>query len=148
MNHHLSDNFFIFSSFFSWTLGMLKQKLPYFTVLSVAHPNFALTHVLHYVLRLTIAIVLSITDDMKLLDVNGAEKKLTRSDVHWMMVTGWFTFIIAWILDIIYYKLHPSAVDFNPNRLRRKLSLFVLGQNIDITSIFGKYQLKTFYLIL
>ena len=99
-------------------------------------------------LSFTIAIALSVTDEMKLLDVTGAEKKLTRSDVHWMMVTGWISFIIAWVLDIIYYKLHPSAVDFNPNRLRRKLSLYVLGQNVDVSNIFGSLSSKNIIIFL
>ena len=124
-NQQLLDNFYIFSSSFSSTLCKLLKN----------YKNNSLQTTV--VSRLTVAIALSITDEMKLLDVTGVEKKLTRHHVHWMMVTGWFSFIMAWILHIFYYMIHPSAVDFHPNRLRRKSSVYILGQNIDIFNMFG-----------
>ena len=63
---------------------------------------------------------MKITDDMKLIDVNGAKHEFKRSHVYMMLNVGWSFFFIAWILNIIYYKLHPSAVDFRFARVKEK----------------------------
>ena len=70
---------------------------------------------------------MQITDNMKLVDVNGFEHEITRHHINMMMVVGWISFFLAWILNIVYYALHPSAVDFNLSRLKKKLTVGVLG---------------------
>ena len=77
--------------------------------------------------RLTISTCMRITDNMKLIDVNGFEHEITRHHINMMMAVGWASFFLAWILNIVYYALHPSAVDFNLSRLRKKLTVGVIG---------------------
>ena len=35
-----------------------------------------------------------------------------------MLMIGWFSFIISWCVNLLFYKLHPSSVDFNKGRFR------------------------------
>ena len=74
---------------------------------------------------------------MKLIDVNGNSHEFTSYHVHMMMAVGWVCFILAWILNIVYYFLHPSAVDFELSRLHEKLKIPVFGNTIwDISKTF------------
>ena len=90
-----------------------------------------------YTFRLTALTSLNITGDMKLIDVNGNSHEFTSYHVHMMMIVGWVCFILAWILNIVYYFLHPSAVDFELSRLHEKLKIPVFGNIIwDISKTF------------
>ena len=57
---------------------------------------------------------------MKLIDVNGVKHDFKSNHVYMMLKVGWIFFLLAWILHIIYYKLHPSAVDFRLERVKGK----------------------------
>ena len=81
---------------------------------------------------------IQMADEMKLIDVHGVEHKLARHHVNWMISIGWVSFFLAAVLNIIYYKLHPSAVDFNFGRIGGKLFLNIFGKPIYII---GKFQI-------
>ena len=81
------------------------------------------------------------SDDMKLIDVHGVEHKLARHHINWMISVGWLSFFLAAVLNIIYYKLHPSAVDFNLGRMGTKLFLNIFGRPIYIQDILGLFQI-------
>ena len=43
-----------------------------------------------------------------------------------MMVIGWAAFFGSWLfMNILFYKVHPSSVDF---RFREKLFIHILGE--------------------
>ena len=67
------------------------------------------------------------TPDMRLIDLNGLEHELTEYQVRMMMAIGWLTFLAAWVMNICFYKTHPSAVDFSPKRFRDKMFIYIFG---------------------
>ena len=81
------------------------------------------------------------SNDMKLIDVHGVEHKFARHHINWMISIGWLSFFLAAVLNIIYYKLHPSAVDFNLGRMQRKLFLNIFGRPMYIQDILGLLQI-------
>jgi len=100
MGDNLEKKYLHESSFF-------KQFL-YFLIFAFLH------------LGLTLATLLNITDNMKLIDVNGVKHEFKSDHIYMMLKVGWIFFLLAWILNIIYYKLHPSAVDFRLERVKGK----------------------------
>ena len=67
---------------------------------------------------------------MILLDVNGYPHELTPHQARMMMTVGWLAFLLSWIMNILFYATHPSAVDLSPKRLKGKCSIHVLGKKI------------------
>ena len=37
------------------------------------------------------------------------ERTITTSNTLWMLFTGWMFYIIAQILNLVYYYIHPSS---------------------------------------
>ena len=75
------------------------------TYLTVSHENFQ-------------------QDDMKIMDFYGVSHKLGWSTVVMILVAAWLSAVLSFILDILYYKLHPSAVDLS---LKKKTSVYIFG---------------------
>ena len=69
---------------------------------------------------------------MKLIDVNGNAHKLTPQQVIGMIIVGWVAFLLAGVMNIAYYKVHPSAVDFSPSRLWKKMFIYLLGKKMSL----------------
>ena len=87
-------------------------------------------HTLYY--RLTFSTVLNIKDDMKLVDVHGRVEILTGDQVMMILVSGWVSFLLSWMFNIMYYRVHPSAVDFNPSRARARLFIYIAGRRVKL----------------
>ena len=71
---------------------------------------------------------------MRLIDVNGNSHPMTKYQVRMMMKLGWVAFLFAWLMNILFYKVHPSAVDFSPKRYKEKCFLYVVGKKIEFFS--------------
>ena len=69
---------------------------------------------------------------MEIKDVNGRPYDLTQYHVQMIMVTGWVAFFLSWISNILYYKVHPSAVDFNRGRFSFKFFIYFLGRKVKL----------------
>ena len=69
---------------------------------------------------------------MEIKDVNGRPHNLTQYQVQMIMMFGWAAFFLSWISNILYYKVHPSAVDFNPKKSRSKLFIYFLGRKVKL----------------
>ena len=41
------------------------------------------------------------------------------------MLIGWAAFLGSWVMNILFYKVHPSSVDFS---FREKLYIHILGK--------------------
>ena len=68
------------------------------------------------------------TDNMVLIDVNdGRQIDLPPENVVWILGFGWTASLIALVFNMVYYNLHPSAVDFNVQRFRKRIVLYVCG---------------------
>ena len=65
---------------------------------------------------------------MKIIDTYGNDHPLTPHQVRVMLAVGWACFLGSWLVNIAYYKFHPSSVDvFSP---QDKMELYVLGENV------------------
>ena len=73
------------------------------------------------------------TPNMKLIDVNGLPHVLTEHQVRMMVTIGWITFLAAWMMNILNYKVHPSAVNF---RLKNKMFIYIFGKKYNLHCIF------------
>ena len=69
---------------------------------------------------------------MEIIDVNGRPHSLTQYQVQMILVIGWVSFVLSWLSNIIYYKLHPSGVDFNVGRSRSRLFIYFLGKKVKM----------------
>lgn len=69
---------------------------------------------------------------MRLIDVNGRPHDLTEHQVRMMITIGWMTFLAAWVMNIFFYKTHPSAVDFSPKRLKDKMFIYIFGNKYSL----------------
>ena len=47
----------------------------------------------------------NITGDMKIVDDDGISRELSRETVTTMVGIAWGTFMLAWIMNIAYYKV-------------------------------------------
>ena len=64
-------------------------------------------------------------DDMTIKDLYGNEHDLSKLSVGVMIGAGWAFFIISWIINVGYYKFHPSSVEVFS--LSDKKILYVFG---------------------
>ena len=51
-----------------------------------------------------------------------------KSKVRVMMAVGWMAFMGAWLMNVLFYKVHPSGVDFSKKGIREKLFIHVMGK--------------------
>ena len=77
------------------------------------------------------------TPTMKLIDINGVPHELTEAQVRMMIMIGWLTFLAAWVMNILFYKTHPSAVDFSPKRFRDKMFIYIFGKKYSLICSLG-----------
>ena len=45
-----------------------------------------------------------------------------------MMAVGWMAFLGSWLMNALFYKVHPSAVDCSMKGIREKLFIHVQGK--------------------
>ena len=69
---------------------------------------------------------------MRLIDINGAPHVLTEYQVKMMITIGWLTFLAAWIMNILNYKVHPSSVNFSP---KGKMFIYIFGKKCNLPAI-------------
>ena len=69
---------------------------------------------------------------MEIIDVNGRPHSLTQYQVQMILVIGWVSFLLSWICNIIYYKFHPSGVDFNVGRSKSRFFIYFLGRKVKL----------------
>ena len=62
---------------------------------------------------------------MTIKDLYGNEHDLSKHSVGVMIGAGWAFFIISWIINVGYYKFHPSSVKVFS--LKDKMILYVFG---------------------
>ena len=67
--------------------------------------------------------------------MNGNTHPLTRFHVRMMIMIGWLAFLLAGLMNVLFYKVHPSFVDFSPKRFGEKCFIYFFGKKIVF---FGK----------
>ena len=85
--------------------------------------------------RLTVSIETSLSDNMRLIDVNGNPHPLTKFQVRMMIMIGWLAFLLAGMMNILFYSIHPSFVDFSPKRFKEKCFIYFFGSKINFFGI-------------
>ena len=70
---------------------------------------------------LTISTLMNLKEEMVLLDVNGVDHNLPISVVHYMLALGWGCFFLGWVMNLIFYGVHPCDVSLSPSSIREKL---------------------------
>ena len=65
---------------------------------------------------------------MTIKDIYGNAHDLTPHHVRVMLGVGWACFLGSWLINIAYYKFHPSAVDVFSFSNKRKL--YVFGRDV------------------
>ena len=68
---------------------------------------------------------------MRLIDVNGAPHVLTEYQVKMMITIGWITFLAAWLMNLLNYKVHPSSVNFIT---KEKMFVYIFGKKYNLGS--------------
>ena len=61
---------------------------------------------------------------MTIKDIYGNAHDLTPHHVRVMLGVGWACFLGSWLINIAYYKFHPSAVDVFSFSDKKKLYVF------------------------
>jgi len=64
---------------------------------------------------------------------DGVKYILTSDNLAFIIGLSWGSLLLSWILNGVYYKIHPSSVDISPSRLGDKLHLYVFGRKISFT---------------
>ena len=85
-----------------------------------------------YSFSLSVSTALNSKNTMEIKDVNGRPHDLTQHQVQMIMMFGWAAFFLSWISNVLYYKVHPSAVDFNCRRFRSKFFIYFLGRKVKL----------------
>ena len=66
---------------------------------------------------------------MVIVDVNGRKNDLTTGQVYWILGIGWGASILSFIMNLVYYKVHPSAIDFESiERFKKRIILYLYGE--------------------
>ena len=65
---------------------------------------------------------------MKIKDIYGNDHDLTPYHIHVMLGVGWGCYLGSWVFNVIYYNVHPSAVEMWP--LSDKKKLFMFGKDV------------------
>ena len=68
------------------------------------------------------------SNNMELIDINGNPHTMTKFQVRMMILIGWLTFLLAALMNILFYKVHPSFVDFNPKRFKERCFIYYFGR--------------------
>ena len=84
-------------------------------------------------LLLSISTFYNIPDGMVLIDLNGFPQKMTTLNVLCIVAAGWLSFLVSISLNVLYYKLHPMAVEMN---LSDKLKTHLFGEPIPKSSTY------------
>ena len=83
----------------------------------------------------------SLSDSMWLIDVNGNPHQITKFQVRMMILVGWLAFLLAGIMNVLFYKVHPSYVDFHPKRFKEKCFIYIFGRKIVFFGGKGKHEI-------
>ena len=96
-------------------------------ILSILHPILS-----KRAFRLSVSTAMNFSDNMQIKDVNGRPHPLTQYQLQMILIIGWVSFFLSWICNIIYYKFHPSGVDFNVGRSRVRVFIYFLGEKVKL----------------
>ena len=96
---------------------------------------------------LSVLTELNLREGMTIIDTYGNDHPLTQHQVRVMLAVGWACFLGSWLINIAYYKFHPSAVEVFSLSDKRKLFMFgkdVFSSGEKVPSLHGEVEGDTF----
>ena len=72
---------------------------------------------------------LNLREGMRIIDIFGTDHDLTKLHVRVILIVGWACFLGSWIINLGYYKFHPSSV---ASDFKKKNEIFILGQKTKV----------------
>ena len=57
----------------------------------------------------TIVLITKVIDVIEVTDDAGNVRTITPANIGWMLGIGWMFYLGSQILNLVYYKLHPSS---------------------------------------
>ena len=87
---------------------------------------------------MTISTAVNMRERMTIKDLYGNEHDLSKHSVGVMLGAGWAFFIISWIINVGYYKFHPSSVEVFS--LSDKKILYVFGVKFPRSEVTKKEE--------
>lgn len=83
-----------------------------------------------FIFSLTIHAAQNMTEGMKIKDVDGQKQDFPKITVYFMIGVGWACFVGSWLINIAYYKFHPSSVDvFSLDVFSKERLSYIFRQN-------------------
>ena len=128
----------------------LTKQMIYFLMFTILNAGYLMLHICIIMVlkwfRLTASTVAYMNPEMKLIDVNGDPHRLTPDQVTKMIIVGWAAFMLAGVMNIAYYKVHPSSVDFSPSRLWKKMFIYIFGKKMSLRQGRTKIRIQIIFL--
>ena len=108
----------------------LMRQIVYFLIFFILFLRYKNKHskVILILYSLTTDTQLRTREGMSIKDVHGNPHKFTKNHLDVMIGVGWACFILSWMVNIAYYKFHPSAVEMFS--FSDKKILWVFGKNV------------------
>ena len=108
----------------------LMRQIVYFLIFFILFLRYKNKHskVILILYSLTIDTQLRTREGMSIKDVHGNPHKFTKNHLDVMIGVGWACFIVSWMVNIAYYKFHPSAVEMF--EFSDKKILWVFGRDV------------------
>ena len=83
-------------------------------------------------LRLTLMTIFNLPEDPELYDVNGRKHAVRKDQVYIMLAIGWASFLLSWMMNILFYLVHPSVLDLHKERSRSRLFVHIFGKKVHL----------------
>ena len=57
---------------------------------------------------------------------------MRKDQVYIMLAMGWASFFLSWLMNILFYFVHPSVLDLHKERSRSRLFVNIFGRKIHL----------------
>ena len=61
------------------------------------------------------------SDEMSMIDVHGNTHCVPPFSIYWMLGAGWIFMFLSFILNLIFYMIHPSSPGISLDDIKRRI---------------------------
>ena len=61
------------------------------------------------------------SDEMSMIDVHGNAHSVPPFSIYWMLGAGWIFMFLSFILNLIFYMIHPSSPGISLDDIKRRI---------------------------
>ena len=79
------------------------------------------------------------SDEMSMIDVHGNAHSVQPFSIYWMLGAGWIFMFLSFILNLIFYMIHPSSPGISLDDIKRRIK-----GNEDEELPYADFQLEDF----